>query len=298
MNPEAVGKFHIIPPGEQFWDGLSDTEKSKRVLIVPKNKKDEQGNIKYEELVIHKYGKNNQSLSGVKFCIEKQLTNVEKLKYLIPELEGASDVEIEKLLTEEKIQEMLEKFPGPCDESYHKAIKDDETGKIIDYETNWVTNNKGILTIPTNELPLYNQTIIEIPSMQKTYKPIKIDIYVDPGNRFLGEVKGTDFITYKELLDQIGSDSVGTPLDLGNDAKDNNGEKTGGNWLKIYDAREEKTLYIAKKPITNNVSWGMLFNAGVVYGTDTLTQGLNHEYTYIDFGFKDGDLGFFLSHFK
>ena len=45
---------------------------------------------------------------------------------------------------------------------------------------------------------------------------------------------------------------------------------TGGNWLKIYDARGGKTLYIAKKPLTNGVSWDDLFKAGVVYGTDQI----------------------------
>lgn len=238
MNKDFTGevstynkdKFKILAPGEQFWDGLDVTEKENRVLIVPKNKKDENGNIKYneyEELVMHKYGKDNQPLEGVKFCIAKPLTKEET-----------------KDKTEEEILKMMK-----CDETYNSLTQ------------NWVTNKDGILNIPTNELPLYNQTIIETKDMQDTYKPIKLDIYVDPGNRFLGEVKGTDFITYDELLTEIGKQgSVGITLDLGNDST------TGGNWLKIYDARLEKILYIAKKPITNYVSWETLNGLGLVNG--------------------------------
>ena len=249
-------EFGIQAPGEQFWDGLDDTEKENRTLIVPKNKKID-GKIKYneyEDFVIHKYGKNKQPLEGVKFCIAKQLTNVET-----------------ENKTEDKIIKMLK-----CDEAYNSLTE------------NWVTNKEGILKIPTNELPLYNQTIIETSDMQDTYKPIKLDIYVDPGNRFLGEVKGTDFITYADLIkffndkytkefnksfesNNLNSSSneniltpIGNPLSLGND------ETGAGNWLKIYDARTNKTLYIAKKPITNNVSWEMLYKAGAVFGTDLI----------------------------
>lgn len=101
------------------------------------------------------------------------------------------------------------------------------------------------------------------------------------GACFEGEVAGTDFITYKELLENIEGKpleklsknpetnkpktKVGDVLDLGND------ESTGGNWLKIEDYKNNSTLYIAKKPITNKVSWDMLFNAGVVYGLDQIT---------------------------
>lgn len=100
------------------------------------------------------------------------------------------------------------------------------------------------------------------------------------GACFEGEVAGTDFITYKELLEDIEGKSldtlpkdkntnkpktkVGDVLDLGN------GKETGGNWLKIQDYKEGKILYIAKKPITNKVSWNMLFDAGVVYGLDQI----------------------------
>lgn len=240
-------EFGIQAPGEQFWDGLDTPEKANRTLIVPKNKKID-GKIKYneyEDFVIYKYGKDKQPLEGVKFCIAKPLTK-----------EETQDK------TEEELIEMLE-----CDETYNSLTE------------NWVTNKEGILKIPTNALPLYSQTIIETPDMQTTYKPIKLDIYVDPGNRFLGEVKGTDFIKYDELIATIdgeenpkekiykvgdSTNKIGKVLSKGNDSD------TGGNWLKIYDAKVGKTLYIAKKPLTHAVSWNMLFDAGVVYGLDQI----------------------------
>lgn len=125
------------------------------------------------------------------------------------------------------------------------------------------------------------------------------------GACFEGEVAGTDFITYKELLENIEGKSletlpkdtttnkpktkVGDVLDLGND------EATGGNWLKIEDYKNNSILYIAKKPITNKVSWNMLFNAGVVYGLDqidvkadgTLVVGSNYTGKY---GYKPKEI--------
>ena len=248
-------KFKILAPGKQFWDGLTSKEKEGKVLVVPKYKKFVNGNInyqKYEDLVIEKKDKNGNGIDGIQFCIAKDPKDITQ----------------------------------GCDENYP-------------YE-NWITKD-GKLEIPTNELPLYNQTLIEIPSMQKTYKPIKIDIYVDPGNRFLGEVAGKNeqgkegFITYNELLSKITgipeadiekmekevTIDMWTPLVyhrkiLGKDVEVNlnkvlskgNDTSTGGNWLKIYDAREGKILYIAKKPLTTYVSWNQLCLAGVVFGLD------------------------------
>lgn len=241
-------------------------------MVSPKNKKDEDGNIiynQYEDLVIHKVDNKNKGIANIKFCIE-DANNRNK-----------------------------------CDETYHKSIKN-EKGQIIGYENDWITDKNGIIKIPYNDLLLYSHTLIEKEMELKTNNKEKdeykwqekstktlretkgVKIYVDQGNRFLGEVKGGDFITYANLLKQIdeangvtnkslsyyenknnpttnelgNSTIVGNILPLGNDSK------TGGNWLKIYDAREGKTLYIAKKPLTNNVSWDMLYKAGVVYGSE------------------------------
>lgn len=256
-------KFKILSPGEQFWDGLTSKEKAGKVLVVPKHKKFVNGNIdyqNYENLVIEKKDKHGKGIQGIQFCIAKDPEDITK----------------------------------GCDETYPYK--------------NWITDTNGDLRISTNDLPLYNQVLIEAGLNSKNYKPQKIDLYVDPGNRFLGEVKGKDFITYDELLTQItglskkeidektnkkelmyyekkfGSYTTdriyfGSKLNEGND------KTTGGNWLKIYDARTEKTLYIAKKPIVSTVSWKDLFKAGVVYGSDTLIKGVDYEYNSKDMNF-------------
>lgn len=102
---------------------------------------------------------------------------------------------------------------------------------------------------------------------------------------FEGEISGTDFITYKQLIHEItgktlneikdykDTGGIGIKLPEGIDSLKNtlaDDRPTGGNWLKIYDAREGKTLYIAKKPLTSTVSWNSLYKAGVVYGPDVL----------------------------
>ena len=94
------------------------------------------------------------------------------------------------------------------------------------------------------------------------------------GMYFNGEIKGTDFITYEKLKTQIEADGkkVGAVLELGNDTAD------GGNWLKFTDTKykdangKPRVFYVAKKPITNAVSWDDLFNAGVIYGPDKINS--------------------------
>lgn len=259
-NAEILTHDLKLKPWKQFWDGLSATEKKGRVLIVPKYKKDANGKPiynQYEDLVIHKKDKDGKHLKGIKFCIAESLTK--------SEVEGKTEDEIKQKLT--------------CNTSYEKIYK------------NWVTKDNGELKIPTNELPLYNQTIIETPDMKDTYNQIKLDIYVDPGNRFLGEVKGKDFITYADLLKEIkddGKHKIGSDLGLGNDTgKAKMGTDTGGNWLKIYDAREGKILYISKKPLTNYVSWQDLYKAGVVYGPDQVLDESGKLKTEIEFNIDE-----------
>lgn len=202
-------------------------------MVVPKHKQDKNENIdyqNYENLVIEKKDKYGKGIQGIQFCIAKY-----------PRWNARV-----------------------CDEAY-------------DY-SKWITGEDGKLEISTNELPLYNQTLIEIGETAKQYRLQKIDLYVDPGNRFLGEVKGVDFITYDELIATInGADNpkekkykIGEYTKIGYVLSKGNDTATGGNWLKIYDAREGKILYIAKKPLTNLVYWDSLFNAGVVYGLDQI----------------------------
>lgn len=95
---------------------------------------------------------------------------------------------------------------------------------------------------------------------------------------FEGEIEGNNFIKYDELIATINSEvnpkektyKAGDSTKIGKVLSKGNDEDTGGNWLKIYDAREGKTLYIAKKPLTRAVTWNELYKAGVVYGPDVL----------------------------
>lgn len=103
------------------------------------------------------------------------------------------------------------------------------------------------------------------------------------------EVYGTDFITYKELKEKVEKDGkmVGTALELGGD------DFSGGSWLKFTDAKYKdangnpRIFFVAKKPITNNVSWEELFNAGVVYGPDKINpDGTVKDDAEIDSNYK------------
>ena len=114
-----------------------------------------------------------------------------------------------------------------------------------------------------------NQVLLEEPRQN-------LKIYVDIGVRFLGEVNGNNFITYSNLKNSIETNSgksVGSLLNLGNDSG------VGGRWLKFYDIRTNKVLYIAKKPMTYRVSWLNLYEAGVLYGLDKVHLGSNKSKT-------------------
>lgn len=136
----------------------------------------------------------------------------------------------------------------------------------------------------------------ENPYGDKGFRPVLEEIPENcyDGACFEGEVAGNKFITYNKLLSEItgikefniktmeknGANlkylryisghrvnvNIGKVLNKGKDTD------TGGNWLKIYDAHECKTLYIAKKPLTNYVSWDDLYKAGVIYGMDMLDK--------------------------
>lgn len=105
----------------------------------------------------------------------------------------------------------------------------------------------------------------------KTKREIEKITYLGDGVYFLGEVNGTDFITYDEFLewlcledDYLAGDSY---ISLGND------KKTKGNWLYFADSKyrdkgQTRFFYIAKKPILRNVSWDFLNEKNCVYGTD------------------------------
>lgn len=232
-------KFGILPPGKQFWDGLEPEEKNKKTLVVVKTHKTADGKDEYDKLVIKKEDKNKSPIKGIMFCIVD---------------------------TEESTN---------CQEEYG----------------NWVTDGNGKIEIPVNELPLYNTYLYEVESYgepkspkgeptlsSKKYTSKHIPLYVDPGNRFLGELKGKDFIKYDELIATIDGEpnpekkeyKIGYTTKIGKVSDKAEDKSTGGNWLKFYDGQNDRIIYVAKKPITYKVGWDMLYSAGVVYGLDML----------------------------
>ena len=87
------------------------------------------------------------------------------------------------------------------------------------------------------------------------------------GITFLGEVNGTDFITYENLASEIG-ENIGEPIEPAD-------IKTGGNWLEFTDRKytlncKTRHFLLAKNPVTCNVSYLDLFEAGCVYGLDSV----------------------------
>lgn len=164
-------------------------------------------------------------------------------------------------------------FSQVKDGKYNSLGCTDDKGELLipintlKYGESYLTESKcynRAVTINTHKSKLEEGEIIKTPvEIKPNSLNKKIPIYVDFGVRFLGEVKGTDFITYEGLITELRKRGrMGDLLDLGNDTL------TGGNWLKIYDVWKEKPLYIAKKPLTNNVSWDELCSAGVVFGLD------------------------------
>ena len=106
----------------------------------------------------------------------------------------------------------------------------------------------------------------------KTKREIENIVYLGDGVYFLGEVNGTNFITYDELLEWIWPEGE----DFANDSyislrKD---KKTKGNWLYFADSKYKnrgrtRFFYIAKKPILKLIPWNILDNNCCVYGVDS-----------------------------
>ena len=112
----------------------------------------------------------------------------------------------------------------------------------------------------------------------KTKKEIENIIYLGDGVYFLGEINGTNFITYQDLLEKLWGKRRFTN-DMFVDLKED--EITGGNWLYFADSKYrngEKTRFflIAKKPILKCVPWNFFRESSCVYGLDILGP-LNHS---------------------
>lgn len=92
-----------------------------------------------------------------------------------------------------------------------------------------------------------------------------IHMYVDPEDRFLGEVKGSDFIS---------------GVDLAKSIRLNDGTNINGNiknqWLK-YQQGDGIITYVAKTPMKNYISWNNINSAGAVFGKDIDINGKNYK---------------------
>ena len=92
-----------------------------------------------------------------------------------------------------------------------------------------------------------------------------IHMYVDPEDRFLGEVKGSDFINGVNLAKLIGL-SAGTNI---------NGN-IENQWLK-YQQGDGTITYVAKTPMKNYISWDSINSAGAVFGKDIDINDKNYK---------------------
>lgn len=105
------------------------------------------------------------------------------------------------------------------------------------------------------------------------------------GMYLLREVKGNDFISYKESLKKLGinKDVLDYPPNVSNaysKLKQKHTEElnNGGMWLEFMDTKykndkgEPRIFYVSKKPLTKGISWDELFDAGCVYGPDLLSS--------------------------
>ena len=128
---------------------------------------------------------------------------------------------------------------------------------------------------------------------------LKRDYPAYDGMEFLGEVEGNDLITYDKLFEDLGGKSkfpnaqnITIPDkgyeeiyskwvdEMGSDGKADGIDDKGGIWLKFRDTictrdGEPRTFYVMKKPAKNYVSWDHIYNAGAVYGWDSLEQDPN-----------------------
>lgn len=81
---------------------------------------------------------------------------------------------------------------------------------------------------------------------------------------FFGETMPSDFITYESLATELG---------LSAGVSQYNEESI---WLKCM--LDNRTLYVAKKPARNTISWNDINNRNLVYGTRTVTiDGFNFK---------------------
>lgn len=199
-------------PENQLWDGLTETEKVEMTLITKNTK------IK-KEIKDKKTGK-FLPIKGVKFC-----------QYL-------------GTVTED----------SPRQNTYDKKLPDGKTLRLDsgNQYCSEPTNEKGETWLQIDEMEYGESYLIEEYTSNQTFigttnEPIELKqpaeptkIYVDLGVRFLGETDGVDLISYQDLRKTLREGGK----DIGWDLKFNENDGQNGKWLKIYDIRTNKVIYI------------------------------------------------------
>lgn len=153
----------------------------------------------------------------------------------------------------------------------------------------YTTNSNGEVEIPVWKYPAGN-LILEEP--EQTVNGIKYTAKKIPINKkescydgmcFEGEVEGNNLITYQKMLDTFNSKSGQSKKLIQNVSESTHKEihdqyaqelSKGGMYLKFTDNKykdskgKPRTFYVSKKPATNEISYDMLYKAGMVYGQD------------------------------
>lgn len=77
---------------------------------------------------------------------------------------------------------------------------------------------------------------------------------------FIGEVAAADFVTGDALAGLVGL-TAGASIN------------SAIGWLKFVDPDDNKTKYVAKRALRNNLNWISLNNLGIVFGSKTVEIG-------------------------
>lgn len=177
-----------------------------------------------------------------------------------------------------------------------KIEKKDPDGKplvgvkfILNGDT-YKTDNKGEVEIPVWKYPAGNlileepeQTVNGIKYLAKKIPIKREQTKCYDGMCFDGEVEGNTLITYQKMLDTFNSKAGQAKKLIENVPESNHKEihdqyaqelSKGGMYLKFTDNKYKdskgnpRTFYVSKKPITNEISYNMLYKAGMIYGQD------------------------------
>lgn len=154
----------------------------------------------------------------------------------------------------------------------------------------YTTDGKGEVEIPVWKYPAGNlileepeQTINGIKYLAKKIPIKREQTKCYDGMCFEGEVEGNSLISYQKILDTFNSKAGESKKIIPNVPESTHKEihnqyaqelSKGGMYLKFTDNKYKdsngrpRTFYVSKKPITNGISYDMLYKAGMIYGQD------------------------------